>query len=150
MYKECYILNLFSGHRSTVAPRHRGLGEERTTLFLLRSFGKGARSNPATNSISRHHIKIETRGNLDWKQNRNARPRTTIDARNGRAQTGLDLKLVKSEKKRLDSKDVDWRKREERDRERKKDMKHSQRSSCSKKQDWLKPCFIECYPSSRS
>ena len=82
-----------------IKPRHRGLGEERTTFFLLRSFGKGARSNPGANSKSNF---IE----MIWKRHRTqARERPQRRA-GGRFRNGLDLKLVKGVKKRLDSRDV--------------------------------------------
>ena len=42
-----------------------------------------------------------------WKRNKNARPRTTSDARTGALRNGLDLKLVKRRQEGLDSKDVD-------------------------------------------
>ena len=76
---------------------------------VRRSFGRMRdRAPPPTHYFSRHRIKIETRGRRKiWKRNkqtRNARPRTTIDARTGAPRTGLDLNIrQRQEKENFDS-----------------------------------------------
>ena len=71
-------------------PRHRGLGEERTTS--VRFFGRAQdRISPPTQKYLNE---------LETKRRRKARP-SALDNENR-----LDLKLIRQEK-RLDSKDVD-------------------------------------------
>ena len=76
------VVNSHNIHTFRDRPRHRGLGEDRTTSVTF--FQKGARSNPAANSKNPAITLRSKREEFGiWKQNRNARPRTTTDVRTG-------------------------------------------------------------------
>ena len=138
-----------------ILPRHRGLGEEYSTFFR-----KDARSNPVANSKKPGHrrIKIETQRKKNWKRYKRRPMNDHIDARAG-PRKGLDPKPLREKRKR-DSIwrmwIVNWRKRENRDRERGASvgMKHEAPEEPSVKHEtspvgaYLTP--LKCYPSSRA
>ena len=80
---------------------------------------------------------------METKNNKGARERTTIDARAGTLENGLDLKLL-SGKKRLDSKDVNV----ERTTMTRETQHSRKRVAARKKKLEEKEIFIKCYQSS--
>ena len=58
-------------------------------------------------NLSRHRIKIETRGKEFGNETGTPARERPVTRGTGALRTGLDLKLVRGKKKRLDSKDVD-------------------------------------------
>ena len=132
IYYKCIKHNI-NRDEETNEPRHRGLGEESTSFFR-----KGARSNPAANSPKKG-IKIGKKriGNVTGTPARE-RPLTRMRARskNWTYPIGLDLKLVRCVKKRLDLKDVEARKI---------DMKHSKEEELQQETRPVGACFIERY-----
>ena len=87
-------------------PRHRGLGEERTSFYVL-SEGRKIESRCQLEKTWPSHKRSKRKGKRIGHDTRTqARERPHRHA-GGRSRNGLDLKLLIGTKKRLDTKDVD-------------------------------------------
>ena len=100
-------------------PRHRGLGEERTTSYFSYVLSEG-RKIESRRQLKKtgHCIKIKTQSwkNWNWKRNKRTPVNDHIDAWAG-ARNGLDLKLVRQKEKETRFEGCGLRKREKHERQ---------------------------------